>query len=226
MDREDTGTITITGHPLDHLMCDLDVPIVEVDEWAARLPRREKIKDGDKPIVPNPVEATDTEIHRRIGNSKDGPLMERLFRQDKSLWEGEGTVYGSRSQADQGLFTNLTFYCQGDREQVERIAKTAYMWREKWTRNYIKNCIDNGIANCNKTSYYDPDMMRDKRHEAIERLFHQRMNHRWESVNERDLYLAYLAIGYHRGKCDEDESREGFVLDALYSGSESHMQAH
>ncbi|KAL8956156.1 MAG: hypothetical protein Q9183_006394 [Haloplaca sp. 2 TL-2023] len=56
--------------------------------------------------------------------------------------------------------------------------------------------------------------MRDKRHKAIERLFHQRMNHRWESMNERDLYLAFLAIGYNRGRCDEDESREGFVLDA------------
>jgi hypothetical protein len=211
----DRRMMTLTGRVLDGMFLSFDLSPNNITDWVRRVPRREIVKNKKStPIVPNPVEATDTEILDRI-KGDDKLLIDRFRLGDPSLYEGENKTYGSRSQADHALIGKLTFYCQGDVEQVKSLARSTCMNRARWDDNYLEMSINKAIAWCNKTTgFYDPSKRRETRQRAIEQLFHQRMNHRWDSVNERDLYLAFLILGYWVGECTEEGGREGFVVDA------------
>lgn len=82
----------------------------------------------------------------------------------KKLWNGDGSSYGSQSEADMALFGILAFYTQ-DSAQIERVARKWMLARDKWDSHptYLKDSIEKAIEN--RTGTYQP---RTEKRERIE----------------------------------------------------------
>ena len=50
----------------------------------------------------------------------------------KKLWNADTAGYSSHSEADAALCSMLTFYCNGNMEQVDRLFRQSALYRDKW----------------------------------------------------------------------------------------------
>lgn len=50
----------------------------------------------------------------------------------KKLWNGDISDYPSQSEADLGLVSILAFYCNGNKEQIDRLFRQSALFRSKW----------------------------------------------------------------------------------------------
>ena len=70
----------------------------------------------------------DYELVRQMLSSASGARLRALWRGD---WDG---LYLSQSEADLALVSSLSWWCQGDAAQVDRLFRQSGMYRPKWDR--------------------------------------------------------------------------------------------
>ncbi len=77
----------------------------------------------------------------------------------RKLWNGDISDYPSNSEADLGFISILAFYCNGNREQVDRLYRQSALARSKWdvvhgNKTYGDMTIDTALAGM--TKFYTP----------------------------------------------------------------------
>jgi hypothetical protein len=89
----------------------------------------------------------DEKIIEKACAASNGDKFSELYA---GKWEQN---YKSQSEADQALCNHLAFWCNCDRDQIERIFCTSGLCRDKWENreDYRKSTIDNAIASCADT---------------------------------------------------------------------------
>jgi len=94
-----------------------------VDALVARINKKE-----DKPQT-NGHRASATNVEdQRVVNA----LLSEAGGRWAPLYNGDRSSYPSPSEADKALFSKLLFYCNGDIEQMERIARGSGLVRPEW----------------------------------------------------------------------------------------------
>lgn len=77
----------------------------------------------------------------------------------RKLWNGDISDYPSNSEADLGFISILAFYCNGNREQVDRLYRQSALARSKWdevhgNKTYGDMTIDAALSGM--TTFYSP----------------------------------------------------------------------
>lgn len=147
LEMYDTGRyFTVTGKPI----CDEDgrpYPLRDCTEALARLhetyfPRRAPeqmrlapepsaaFRGNDARTVGNVRDLSDEELLRIAFRAKNGDEIERLYRGD---WAPP--QYPSQSEADFALVNRLAFWCNGDKERIDRLFRASGLYRRKWDRS-------------------------------------------------------------------------------------------
>lgn len=147
LEMYDTGRyFTVTGNPI----CDEDgrpYPLRDCTEALARLhetyfPRRAPeqmrlapepsaaFRGNDARTVGNVRDLSDEELLRIAFRAKNGDEIERLYRGD---WAPP--QYPSQSEADFALVNRLAFWCNGDKERIDRLFRASGLYRKKWDRS-------------------------------------------------------------------------------------------
>ena len=94
---------------------------------------------------PEPSEAVSS-------NLDDAHLIEKALAARNGgafgrLWNGDWSVYPSRSEADFALCSRLAFWTGGDAEQIDRLFRQSALYRMKWERqDYRESTIANSLA--------------------------------------------------------------------------------
>lgn len=106
----------------------------------------EKYKTADahnthtSPFAAIPPSMSDMEIVKKCQEHGD------LFN---SLYGGDASMYGSRSEADFALCLILAFWTNRDAETIDRIYRTSGLMREKWLRDdYRDRTINRACSQC------------------------------------------------------------------------------
>lgn len=69
-----------------------------------------------------------------------------LFQGDVKLWEGEGAIYTSQSEADLALCNKLVALTGGNKEQIDRVFRQSGLYRDKWERDdYRERTINKSL---------------------------------------------------------------------------------
>lgn len=77
----------------------------------------------------------------------------------RKLWNGDISDYPSNSEADLGFISILAFYCNGNREQIDRLYRQSALARSKWdevhgNKTYGDMTIDAALSGM--TTFYSP----------------------------------------------------------------------
>ena len=77
----------------------------------------------------------------------------------RKLWNGDISGYPSNSEADLGFISILAFYCNGNREQIDRLYRQSALARSKWdevhgNKTYGDMTIDAALSGM--TTFYSP----------------------------------------------------------------------
>jgi putative DNA primase/helicase len=106
-----------------------------------------------------------------------------------ALWAGSLLGYnGDESAADQALMNRLSFWCGGDKAQMERLfSASALGQREKWTsrQNYRERTIDKAIAGTRE--FYKPKHANSTPDEVIRRITDMDLEELTEGGNAQRL---------------------------------------
>lgn len=75
------------------------------------------------------------------------------------LWNGDISDYPSQSEADLGLVSVLAFYCNGNKEQIDRLFRKSALFRSKWderhgNKTYGEMTIDKALSSIK--NFYSP----------------------------------------------------------------------
>lgn len=170
-------TLAFTGVPVDGY----DRPIRSIQAWIDKFIPLHPPKIPDAELEPSEqITIIHEEVARRIESSEDKDMMDRFVRGDSSLWQGENRRYGSKSQAEQGLFQKLAFYSGGNRKAIVTLARLTNMYNEKWKRNDILGkLISNAIEYCDG-QFYDPHFSsKDKLLKQLEEV--------WKTLDDPNL---------------------------------------
>jgi primase-polymerase (primpol)-like protein len=71
---------------------------------------------------------SDATVINRARAAKNGALFDALW---SGNWQGR---YGSQSEADLALCALLSFWCDADAAQVDRLFRQSELYRPKWQR--------------------------------------------------------------------------------------------
>lgn len=137
--------VTITGNALN----DLDIASrtdevhLVVEKYMKRKP---KVTTTHSAVQKSYL--SDEEVILKAKSSKNSVKFERLYN-------GDITGYPSHSEADIALCMILSFWCGGDKEQINRLFRESKLYRDKWERDdYRNDTLDYAVSNTKE--YYEP----------------------------------------------------------------------
>lgn len=95
---------------------------------------------------------TDDGVIAKAMASKQGEMF-------RKLWNGDISDYLPNSEADLGFISILAFYCNGNREQVDRLYRQSALARSKWdeihgNKTYGEMTIDAALSGMK--NFYSP----------------------------------------------------------------------
>ncbi|ARK21366.1 phage/plasmid primase, P4 family [Sporosarcina ureae] len=148
-------------------------------------PEKEQQAIRQTNLEPSPA-LSDEEVIKLASRAKNGENF-------KALLKGDGSGYGSESEADLALCNHIAFYTQ-DAEQIDRIFTSSGSYREKWDRaDYkawtIQKAIDGLNATFQKKNFrlVVEDNKKDSAHNNLQRILQERrfeeiakMQEEWE----------------------------------------------
>jgi putative DNA primase/helicase len=155
LEMYDTGRFfTVTGNILDDAHCDVEdrtEQVARIHEKYIKKPEPEQKQQTVQ--APVPVYMSDDDIIKKAIAAKNGHTFEQLWLGN---WKG---YYESQSQADQAFCNMLAFWCQKDKEMMDRIFRRSGLMRPKWNERrgqstYGEVTIVEAIIGCN--SVYEP----------------------------------------------------------------------
>lgn len=143
--------VTITGDVyLDNEICEN----MDSLEWLLNKYMKRKIpkKSSEDLQVYRESYLTDDSVLAKAMTSKQGEKF-------RKLWNGDSSDYPSNSEADLGLISILAFYCNGNREQVDRLYRQSALVRSKWdelhgNKTYGEMTIDTALSGMK--NFYSP----------------------------------------------------------------------
>lgn len=142
---------TVTGNIFGEIK-----PLAERTEalkkFYSMYPDKKKFEPHSAPPPTYDLSLNDDEIIERAANSVNG-------RRFTELYHGDISGYTSHSNADEALCGFLSFWCQGDKYQMDRIFRSSGLMRKKWDEmhghsTYGEITIDKAIRTCR--NFYDP----------------------------------------------------------------------
>lgn len=141
--------VTITGNVLQKL------DIAEnLDGFQWLLETYMKRENSKTTIIQKERESylTDESIIEKAMSSKQGHKFSKL-------WNGDISDYPSHSEADLALTSILAFYCNGNKEQIDRLYRKSDLYRAKWdelrgNKTYGDMTIDTAISGIKE--FYSP----------------------------------------------------------------------
>ncbi|MGN0475681.1 MAG: hypothetical protein ACI4IJ_11380, partial [Acutalibacteraceae bacterium] len=142
---------TVTGNIFGEIK-----PLAERTETLKKFysmyPDKKKVKPRSAPIPTFNLSLDDNEIIERAGNAVNG-------RRFTELYHGDISGYASHSNADKALCDFLSFWCQGDKVQMDRIFRSSGLMRRKWDEihghaTYGEITINKAVDTCR--NFYDP----------------------------------------------------------------------
>lgn len=107
--------------------------------------------------------SAELEEHRESYLTDDGVLAKAMSSKQgekfRMLWNGDIFDYPSNSEADLGFISILAFYCNGNREQVDKLYRQSALARSKWdevhgNKTYGEMTIDAALSGM--TKFYSP----------------------------------------------------------------------
>lgn len=95
---------------------------------------------------------TDESVIQKAMSSKQGEKFNKL-------WNGDTSDYPSHSESDLALISILAFYCNGNKEQIDRLYRSSNLFRTKWdefrgNKTYGDMTIDTAISGIKE--FYSP----------------------------------------------------------------------
>lgn len=95
---------------------------------------------------------TDESVIQKAMSSKQGEKFNKL-------WNGDTSDYPSHSESDLALISILAFYCNGNKEQIDRLYRRSNLFRTKWdefrgNKTYGEITIDTALSGIKE--YYSP----------------------------------------------------------------------
>jgi putative DNA primase/helicase len=116
---------TLPGSPDEIRECQpqLDALLSHLFAWQDAEPARPA---QHEPLARKP---DDEVLLQRAFAARNGAKFSRLWGGDTSDYEGD------ESRADLALLCQLAFWCEGDREAVDRLFRRSALYRPKWERN-------------------------------------------------------------------------------------------
>ena len=86
-------------------------------------------------------------------------MASRQGEKFNKLWNGDISDYPSHSESDLALTSILTFYCNGDKEQIDRLYRKSSLFRNKWdelrgNKTYGEMTIDTALNGSKE--FYSP----------------------------------------------------------------------
>lgn len=143
--------VTITGDVyLENEICEN----MDSLEWLLNKYMKRKIpkKSSEELQVHRESYLTDDSVLAKAMTSKQGEKF-------RKLWNGDSSDYPSNSEADLGLISILAFYCNGNREQVDRLYRQSALARSKWdevhgNKTYGEMTIDTALSGMK--NFYSP----------------------------------------------------------------------
>lgn len=86
-------------------------------------------------------------------------MASRQGEKFNKLWNGDISDYPSHSESDLALTSILTFYCNGDKEQIDRLYRKSSLFRNKWdelrgNKTYGEMTIDTALNGTKE--FYSP----------------------------------------------------------------------
>ncbi len=141
--------VTITGNAIQKL------DIAEnMDGFQWLIDTYMKRENINTTVIPESNESylTDNSVIQKAMLSKQGTKFNKL-------WNGDISDYPSQSEADLALTSILAFYCNGNKEQIDRLYRKSKLFRFKWdelhgNRTYGDLTINKVLSGI--ISYYSP----------------------------------------------------------------------
>ena len=141
--------VTITGNVLQKL------DIAEnLDGFQWLLETYMKRENSKTTIIQKERESylTDESIIEKAMSSKQGHKFSKL-------WNGDTSDYPSHSESDLALISILAFYCNGNKEQIDRLYRRSNLFRTKWdefrgNKTYGEITIDTALSGIKE--FYSP----------------------------------------------------------------------
>ena len=95
---------------------------------------------------------TDESVIQKAMSSKQGEKFNKL-------WNGDTSDYPSHSESDLALISILAFYCNGNKEQIDRLSRRSNLFRTKWdefrgNKTYGEITIDTALSGIKE--FYSP----------------------------------------------------------------------
>ena len=95
---------------------------------------------------------TDESVIQKAMSSKQGKRFNKL-------WNGDTSDYPSHSESDLALISILAFYCNGNKEQIDRLYRRSNLFRAKWdefrgNKTYGEITIDTALSGIK--DFYSP----------------------------------------------------------------------
>ena len=95
---------------------------------------------------------TDESVIQKAMSSKQGEKFNKL-------WNGDTSDYPSHSESDLALISILAFYCNGNKEQIDRLYRRSNLFRTKWdefrgNKTYGEITIDTALSGIKE--FYSP----------------------------------------------------------------------
>lgn len=95
---------------------------------------------------------TDESVIQKAMSSKQGKKFNKL-------WNGDTSDYPSHSESDLALISILAFYCNGNKEQIDRLYRRSNLFRTKWdefrgNKTYGEITIDTALSGIKE--FYSP----------------------------------------------------------------------
>jgi putative DNA primase/helicase len=91
---------------------------------------------------------TDDEVIQKASHAKNGERFRLLYSGAwKKAVREDGSHYPSQSEADQALCNMLAYWCNNDKEQIDRLFQQSGLMRDKWESHpyYAERTIENAI---------------------------------------------------------------------------------
>ena len=162
--------ISFTGHRIDNVPAKIKNRPKEVLEIHRQYFGNGK-PDSKAKIISGPSILDDNEVIEKAYVAGNGDKFQRLY-------EGDTGEHASHSEADLALCDLLAFWCNRNREQMDRLFQKSGLYRKKWNEKhnssgdtYGQMTINKAIADCTETykaDHYDQDDEAAQEREAIQ----------------------------------------------------------
>lgn len=144
--------------------------------WKKYVYTEEKDDQGFKVRREDALSLTDEELIEEILNSKNGELFYKYYH------DGDISVnFNDHSSADMSFCNMLAFWCNGDKDKIDRIFRNSALMRDKWdqyrgSKTYGEITIDTACNNVKDGFIKKPVAMFTVKNKSVESVYSNETN--------------------------------------------------